>query len=261
MPTATLKDAGVHHYPGLSGYRIQTARALGWDANRTLLDAGYLGVETLDAVHGAFTYKVPISGDTTPAIKDGLLALQRSTDPVIYTDVGKDVGTAAVIGRGKIDGLPNQHSFNTLATFSTTFCAGDGEHVAVNPVGTLANHWAPGASALAATGTTTPVQFTDAVAADEELIFAVQEASYPGPSAGSTLTAVLKSATDQVFTTPVTRITLTAIGATFGAETGVLAGAISANLWWRVDWALTGTTPTRYPTAAFAKRPSSTYSA
>lgn len=261
MPTPQAKDPGIHHYLGLDGYRLQLGlRSMGWDANRTVLPGNYLGNEVMQDLHGAYDYKIPLAGDKSEAIILALEALYRAgTTPVLLTSVGKSAGDYAIIGRGKINGLPNSRTFNQVATWDTIWGAGDGEHVALNITGCLANHWAPGASALTATGNTAAIQMVRAVTADEEIIFVVQEADYPGPSAGSTLVGKLQSATDQAFTTPVDRITLSSIGATRGAESGVLAGAFSANLWWRIAWTVTGSTPTRYPIGAFGWRPSSTY--
>ena len=54
MPTPQAKDTGIYHYLGLDGYRIQLGlRSMGWDANRTMLPANYLGNEVMQDAHGA----------------------------------------------------------------------------------------------------------------------------------------------------------------------------------------------------------------
>lgn len=262
MPTPQIKDTGLANWTGLGGYRLQLGlNQKGWEASREMLASPNLGEDVTKQRHGAFSYRVPLSGNSNQNIQDGLAALQRSAAQEIFIDVGENVGDHATIGRGLIDSGGTTWPAHQLVTFSTTFQPGNHEHVVVNPVGTLANHWKPGAAALAATGNTTSVQMTHAITADEELVFAVMEPDYPGPSAASTLVGKLQSATDAIFTTPVDRITLPSIGAAAGAEMDVLAGAITGSLWWRIAWTVTGSTPTRYPIAAFGYRKSSTYTA
>lgn len=259
MPTPTAKDPGLDHWIGIAGYRLQMGmKAAAYDFSRAMLDSPNLGHQTTRQTHGAYTYKGTLSGDSSHNVAAGLQALML-LDSQVYLDVGKNAGDAAIIARVNTSQQGETIPFGSMVTWSLPFQTDAHEHAAVNVVGTLANHWKPGASALTATGTTTAVQMTRAVAADEEIIFAVMEADYPAPSAGSTLVGKLQSATDEVFTTPVDRITLSSIGATFGAQSDVLAGAFSANLWWRISWTVTGTTPTRYPIAAFGWRLSNNY--
>ena len=256
MPAVEVKDQSFNHFLLLDGYRFAgSVRTQGWNSARTMLPADYLGNLAMDQVHGAFDYRIPLAGDASIAILTALEDFQRRDSTlVLLTDVGLNPGNAAIIGSGRTNGMPHGRETNAIATWETEWSTGDHEHVAQNSVGTLENRIAPGSSALTATGNGTAVLMAAAVSAEEELVFAVHEPEFPGPTSGSTLVGVLESATDQVFTTPVPRITLPSIGDTRGSEFLTLAGPLTGGLWWRVAWTVTGGSPQRFPVAAFGKR-------
>lgn len=57
-----------------------------------------------------------------------------------------------------------------------------------------------------------------------------------------TLTVRIQSATDSVFTTPVTRLTFNAVTGLTSQWAAPIAGAVTAP-WWRADWTIAGTAP------------------
>ena len=262
MPTPVTKDPGLYHWAGIDGYRFQLGmRELGFDWQRAMLESPNLGGDSTRQVHGVHTFLNTLTGDSSAAIDDAIHTLRRSTTQQVLINVGKDDGDAAMISRGYLGGGSGvSHQATALTTFTVPFQSDEHEHAAINAVGTLANYWTPGAAALAATANGTAIQFTEAVAVDDEILFAFMEPDFPGPSAASTLAGDLFSATDQIFTTPVSRVAgLGTIGATLGVKSGVVSGVLAANLWWRVQWTVTGATPTRYPIAAFVKRKKAGY--
>lgn len=258
---ASPKDLSRNHYLVLDGYRIAGClRTQGWDAKRTVLGANYIGNDTLEDCLGAFDYKIPLAGDVTPAILDALNdfasrdATVAASNSVLLTDAGLAPGNAAIIGNGRVNGIPADRNFDAIATWDVIWGSTDNEHVIQNSVGTLANHIAPTSSALTASGDGVAVEMAAEVFANEEIGFAVHEPDSPGPTSGSTLVGVLESAIDSIFTTPIVRITLAALGDTRGSEFDTLAGPLPAGLFWRVAWTITGGSPERYPIAAFGKR-------
>ncbi len=268
MPTPVTKEVGLCHWTGVgdstAGYRFQLGlRELGFDWSRVMLDAPNLGHKTTRQVHGAFQFLNTLAGDLSAAIDDALHYIRRTTSQMVLLDVGENAGDGAMISRGYGGGSHGgSHTHGQISTFSLPWQTDQHEHAAVNAVGTLANHWKTGATAVSATANGTAVQFTEAVVAGEEILFAWMEPDYPGPGAGTGLTGDLYYADDEAFTINATAAVtgLGAIGATDGALSGVTSGAIATDKWWRVQWTVTGA-DVRYPVAAFVKRPIAGYQA
>lgn len=257
MPAVETKDLSQDHFIVLDGYDFtDSVRSQGTDFGRTMLPANYLGQRTMQDVHGAFRYPLSLAGDATTANLIALEDFQRrdGAEVVLWTDAGPFPGRHASMGRMRTNGMPHSRETDAIATWEIELGAANHEQVITNPVGTLENRKAPGSVALTATGNGTAVLFAPAVTTEQEMFFCVHEPEFPGPTAGSTLVGVLESATDEIFTTPVVRITLPSIGDTRGSESDVLAGPLTAGLWWRVAWTVTGGSPERFPIAAFGPR-------